>query len=100
MQLVLENLSVRRIVVQDQNAETVEPAFEGRRFVRGIGLFFERERKPEGCTSAVSAGDANFAIHQLQKSPGDGQSETGAAELAGRAVVGLFEGLEQSLLHL
>ncbi|MNF65956.1 hypothetical protein D3C84_477390 [compost metagenome] len=54
--------------------------------------------KPEGAALARFALHPYLASHQLSQFAGDGESEAGAAVLAGGGAVRLLEGLEQPLL--
>jgi hypothetical protein len=53
---------------------------------------------PEAAALAEQAVGADLPAHQLDQPAADGEAQAGAAVLAGRRVVGLFEGFEELFL--
>ena len=63
-------------------------------------VIVQRQVKGEGAALAMDAGELDLAAEQHRQFAADGQPEAGAAVFAGRAGVGLLEGLENESLLL
>ena len=92
------DIAVDRIVVDQQHGERSDGAsrLDRRRRLRGAR---ERHRELERAAGAGRALDRELAAHQPREPARDRQAQTGAAEAARDAVVGLHEILEDALVH-
>ncbi len=94
-ELLAENLEVRRIVVECQDAQLAQVGRNLTDVGRGAGLLGERHRTPERGTTAKLAVDTDLACHQLDQRFGNGQAESRAAVLARRGHVDLRKRAKQ-----
>jgi hypothetical protein len=81
--VVLENFAIRRVVIDDERAQTVERRDLQRLFLREIErLFLESYGEPERRTLMGRAAHPDLAVHELHDLFADREAETGAAEAA------------------
>ena len=95
----LENSAVRRVVVDDEDAQVLERLWsldDPARF--GARCDVEIRGEMKRAAPVHLALDPDGASHQLDQSQRDGQAQTGAAIAARRRAVGLRERLEDLLL--
>ena len=75
--------------------------YDGGKSCRGVLhrrlCHFDRQADPEGRAAPQLALHSNCAAHGLDQAFADGKAQPGAAKLAGDALVGLREGLEQDV---
>ena len=90
-ELTLEDLSIDRVVVDDETAKPGDSMLG----CAALGGGFEGQLEPEAAAFALYAGEANRTAHQERQSPADGEPQPCAAKLAGGRGVGLNELPEQ-----
>ncbi len=94
-----DDFLVDLVVLRHQNFQLLHGPQGGAHVLdRARAVAFGRRRlnfEPEGAAFARGAGDADFALHQLDNLAADGKAEARAAETARDGAVGLRKLLEQ-----
>src|SRR5205809_6606089 len=91
--LVLQNFSIRRVVIDDQNAQLVQTN-ERRRHNGWGGLFFEPGGKPESRAFSFHALHTDLPTHHLDQLFRNRETQTSSAILTRVCAVGLSKRLE------
>ena len=88
-------LALADVLIDDQHMGVGQG---GRCQVDGAIRRLEWNGEPEFAAQSRGALDTDLTIHGVDQLTGDGQAETGAAELAGGRTIGLGEGVEDPCL--
>ena len=97
LQVVLENATVRRVVIDDQRTNAVQLHFPRH---GACAAQFQRDAHGEHRTLAGLRPRPDRATHRVDQLLRDGEAEAGAAETARRRAVGLRERFEEACCRL
>ncbi|MBV6470907.1 MAG: hypothetical protein NBKEAIPA_02832 [Nitrospirae bacterium] len=97
MQVVLEDLEVRGVIIHDQDMAVPEAAFIHMREGGAAGKP-HRDGEPECCSLVGPADQPDLAAHQVNQLLHDRQSQTGSPESAGGRSIRLRKGGQESSL--